>query len=160
MKLDYKKMYQDCFDAVKDKMGDWPGGDTDGVFFFLPRPFEVEIDKKKDKPITSRLELTEKVCGVFYSFNRIVPSDRIIFDRVGNTMSSLFPIGSEDILPKLLEKIEEQKRKHGLFPVLLKEVGDGVYSIPRGMTSTRLINCNFDRISSVAAQMSHCRVYH
>ena len=160
MKENYKKMYQDCYDAVKDKMGTWPGGDVDGVFFFIPRPVKVEIDKTKDKLITSKLEDTEQMCGVFYTFNRTIPADRVIFDRAGVITSSEFPIGSTDILVKLLDKIEEQKRKNGLFPVLLKELSEGVFCIPKGTTSTRFVNCNFDRMASVAAQMSHCRVYH
>ena len=157
-KTDCKQLYRNCYDAVKDKMGKWPGGDGDGVFFFFPRRFEVEINHKE--PFMERYEKSERVLGVFYTYNRICAADQLIVDRPEGIFCHMMPRLRIDLLTQLLDNIERLKFKNSLMPVVLKQTGPDEFCIPKGLSSTRFVKCKFERMATVAMEMSRCRVYH
>ena len=153
-----KQLYRNCYDAVKDKMGKYPGGDGDGVFFFFPRRFEVEIDRKE--PFMDRYEKNERVIGVFYTYNRICAADQLIVERPEGLFCHMMPRLSGDLLTKLLDNFELLKSKNNLIPYVLKQTGPDEFCIPKGLSSTRFVKCKFERMATVAMEMSRCRVYH
>lgn len=157
-KVDCKSMYRNCYDAVRDYMGRWPGGDGDGVFFFFPRQFEVEINRKE--PFMERYEPKERVLGVFYSYNRICSADQLITERPEGLFCHMMPRLSADLLTQLLDNFERLKSRNNLIPLVLKQTGPKDFCIPKGLSSTRFFDCKFAHMASVAMEMSRCRVFH
>ena len=77
---EYRKQ---CRDIAKHLNGRASGGDSDGVAYFLDKPFMITFtaDEMSEGWDRMRFSEEEKVLGVYFSDNRTVPADFVILQR-------------------------------------------------------------------------------
>ena len=80
-----------CIELARQLNGRGSGGDSDGVAYFVDKPFMVSFTEDELSDWTNRFSEQEKVVGVYFSDNRIVPADFVILQRGNRIDAEQFP---------------------------------------------------------------------
>ena len=81
---EYRK---ECRDIAKQLNGRASGGDSDGVAYFVDKPFMATFTEDELSDWANCFSEEEKVLGAYFSDNRIVPADFVILQR-GNRIDA------------------------------------------------------------------------
>lgn len=105
-----------CSDIAKQLNGRASGGDSDGVAYFVDKPFIVTFTEDELSDWTRRFSKEETVLGAYFSDNRIVPADFVILRRGNRIDAEQMPFYGlslyrqlEPVMREFAEKPEKAK---------------------------------------------------
>ena len=96
-----REFRKECRDIAKQLNGRASGGDSDGVAYFVDKPFIVSFTEDELSDWTNRFSEEEKVLGAYFSDNRIVPADFVILQRGNRIDAEQMPLNGVSFYSQL-----------------------------------------------------------
>ena len=101
---EYRK---ECREIVKQLNGRASGGDSDGVAYFVDKPFVVSFTEDELSDWTNHFSEEEKVLGAYFSDNRIVPADFVILQRGNRIDAEQMPLNGLSFYSQLASAMKK-----------------------------------------------------
>ena len=100
-----------CRDIAKQLNGRASGGDSDGVAYFVDKPFIVTFTEDELSDWTNRFSEEETFLGAYFSDNRIVPADFVILRRGNRIDAEQMPHFGLSLYRQMAEVMKEFAEK-------------------------------------------------
>ena len=101
---EYRK---ECRDIAKQLNGRASGGDSDGVAYFVDKPFVVSFTEDELSDWANRFSGEEKVLGAYFSDNRVVPADFVILQRGNRIDAEQMPLNGVSFYSQLASAMKK-----------------------------------------------------